>query len=151
MGKAVFRHVNIVARDWRSLAAFYSDVFGCEAVLPERDLSGPALEAATGLRGARLRGAHLRLPGCGGEGPTLEIFEYESAAQSAPAEVNEPGLAHIAFEVDDVAAASEEIVRRGGSTVGEMVELDVPGRGRITFVYARDPEGNIIELQSWDE
>ena len=151
MPKAVFSHVNIVARDWKALVAFYSDVFGCEIVPPERDLSGPELEAGTGVRDAHLRGAHLRLPGSGADGPTLEIFEYDSPSQASPAEVNAPGIAHIAFEVENVAAARDEVLRRGGSTVGEMVELTIPAGGEITFVYVRDPEGNIIELHSWDE
>jgi hypothetical protein len=29
--------------------------------------------------------------------------------------------------------------------------LDIPGAGRVTFVYLTDPEGNIIELQHWAE
>lgn len=149
MSGTVFRHVNIVARDWKRLAAFYTDVFGCEPVPPERDLSGPALEAATGVPGAHIRGTHLRLPGSGVNGPTLEVFQYEEEPPRGPSDVNAPGLAHIAFEVDDVGAVSEDVVRRGGSAVGEVVELEVPGRGVITFVYMRDPEGNIIELQSW--
>jgi len=36
--KAKYKHTNIVANDWRSLAKFYEDVFGCEFVPPERDL-----------------------------------------------------------------------------------------------------------------
>ena len=57
-----FGHVNVTSRDWRRLAAFYTVVFGCELVPPERDIRGPVLDAATGLTGAHLTGAHLRLP-----------------------------------------------------------------------------------------
>jgi hypothetical protein len=31
----------------------------------------------------------------------------------------------------------------------EVVTFDVPAAGTITWTYARDPEENIIELQSW--
>ena len=41
--------MNVTAHDWRRLAAFYTDVFGCEFVPPERDIRGADLEAATGL------------------------------------------------------------------------------------------------------
>ena len=34
---ARFGHVNVIARDWRRLADFYAEVFGCELVPPERD------------------------------------------------------------------------------------------------------------------
>ena len=60
---ARFGHVNVIARDWRSLATFYTEVFGCTFVPPERDISGPVLERGTGIPGAALTGAHLRLPG----------------------------------------------------------------------------------------
>jgi predicted enzyme related to lactoylglutathione lyase len=45
---ARFVHTNLVARDWRRLARFYEQVFGCTPVPPERDLSGQWLEDATG-------------------------------------------------------------------------------------------------------
>ena len=31
-----FVHVNLIARDWKLLSAFYQRVFNCEPVLPER-------------------------------------------------------------------------------------------------------------------
>ena len=61
--KAKFVHLNVIARDWKKLAAFYQDVFGCTIVPPERDLSGQWIEDCTGVPGAKIRGAHLRLPG----------------------------------------------------------------------------------------
>jgi len=37
---ARYVHTNLIAWDWKRLAAFYQDVFGCVPVPPERDLSG---------------------------------------------------------------------------------------------------------------
>lgn len=62
VGGARFGHVNVTSHDWRRLAAFYTDLFGCEFVPPERDMRSGDLDAATGLREAHLTGAHLRLP-----------------------------------------------------------------------------------------
>jgi predicted enzyme related to lactoylglutathione lyase len=149
MVEARFAHTNIVARDWRRLAAFYKDVFGCTPVPPERDLQGEWLDAATGLQGAHIQGVHLRLPGYGDGGPTLEIFQYNHPAERPGTAINRPGLAHIAFAVDDVEAALDALLEAGGSTIGELVSLHIPDAGTITFLYAADPEGNIIELQRW--
>lgn len=147
--QASFAHTNLVARDWRALASFYERVFGCEPLPPQRDLSGPLVDAATSLAGARIRGAHLRLPGFGDGGPTLEIFQY-SPEESAPhTAVNRPGFAHIAFRVESVTTAREEVLAAGGGEVGKVVSIPVAGAGVVTFVYVTDPEGNIIELQSW--
>ncbi len=144
-----YTHTSLVAADWRRLADFYTRVLGCEPLPPERDLSGSWLEAGTGVPEARIRGVHLLLPGHGKDGPTLEIFQYDQpAAGQAPA-VNRPGLAHLAFAVDDVATAREAVLAAGGREVGELVTADIPGRGSITFAYVTDPEGNILELQRW--
>jgi predicted enzyme related to lactoylglutathione lyase len=147
--RARYAHTNLVARDWRELAAFYETVFGCVPVPPERDFSGPSLEALTGLDNAGLRGMHLRLPGYGEGGPTLEIFEYRPQLESDRPAVNRFGFGHIAFQVDDVGAALQVVIANGGSVIGETVRLGVPGAGFVTAVYARDPEGNILELQRW--
>jgi predicted enzyme related to lactoylglutathione lyase len=147
--KARFVHVNLVAEDWKKLAQFYVDVFGCTRVPPERDLSGEWLDACTSVPGARVSGIHLRLPGYGDKGPTLEIFQYAQEKERAGIAINRPGIAHIAFAVDDVEAARKAVVEAGGGMVGDLVCAKIPGAGTITLVYATDPEGNILELQSW--
>ncbi len=63
--------------------------------------------------------------------------------------VNECGFAHIAFAVDDVDHALHAVIAAGGSTVGKIATTEVEGLGVLLVVYARDPEGNIIELQKW--
>ena len=148
--RATYRHTSIVAADWRALAAFYERVFGCTPVPPPRDLSGAWLERGTGVAGAHLSGVHLRLPGHGDDGPTLEVFGYDGTEPRPATAANREGLAHLAFSVDDVAAAAERVVAHGGGLVGEVTSAEVPGAGRLTFVYATDPEGNIVELQAWD-
>jgi len=144
-----YTHTNLIARDWRRLAAFYQQVFGCTPVPPERHLSGDWLEAATAISRAELHGQHLRLPGYGEAGPTLEIFQYTEMPSGSPPSVNRPGLAHLAFAVDDVDAVRAEVLAAGGGAVGEVVTTDIPQAGRITFAYVTDPEGNVIELQRW--
>jgi len=149
MIQARFGHVNIVARDWQLLAEFYERVFGCLPVPPERNYRGPVLEAGTGVAGAALRGVHLRLPGLGGDGPTLEIYQYEPSIEGAPGLANRPGFGHIAFVVPDVAAAREIVLAEGGGTVGETVTTETSDGRCVTWTYLADPEGNIVELQAW--
>jgi predicted enzyme related to lactoylglutathione lyase len=149
IASAKYVHTNLVARDWRALARFYREVFGCVPVPPERDYAGPDLAAGTGIPGARLRGVHLRLPGGGAEGPTLELFEYaEPAERGAPA-ANRPGFTHIAFSVADVAEARAHVLAHGGRGVGEVVTSALATGARVSWCYVADPEGNLIELQSW--
>lgn len=148
---AKYGHTNLIANDWRSLARFYQDLFGCVPVPPERDFKGADLERGTGIRGAELRGAHLRLPGHGPDGPTLEIFNYNVLKEKLEPAVNRPGFGHIAFMVDDVPSARETVVAAGGGRLGEIVTLTTAGGAKVTWVYVTDPEGNVIELQSWSK
>ncbi|WP_290758189.1 VOC family protein [Anaerostipes sp.] len=58
--------------------------------------------------------------------------------------LNKCGIAHPAFEVEDVEVALQLLLEKGGKQIGEVVKTAV-------FVYAADCEGNIIEMQSWSK
>jgi catechol 2,3-dioxygenase-like lactoylglutathione lyase family enzyme len=146
---ARFGHVNVTGADWRRLATFYEDVFGCELVPPERDITGEHLDRATGIAGAHLTGAHLRLPGHGPEGPTIEIFQYEAVEPARPPRVDRAGWGHVAFQVPDVPSALEAVVAAGGRAVGDVITTKTATGGQVTWCYATDPDGNIVELQAW--
>ena len=144
-----FGHVNVTSHDWRRLAAFYTDVFGCEFVPPERDIRGEQLDAATRLGEAHLTGAHFRLPGHGDAGPTIEIFSYDALESNPGTNVARAGWGHIAFQVPDVPAAVEAVQEAGGGRVGEVVTTRTADGRQVTWCYATDPDGNIVELQAW--
>lgn len=146
-----FAHTNIAAKDWKRLSDFYIQVFNCKKKLPERNLSGDWLDQATGLTNARLAGIHLLLPGHGTSGPTLEIFTYEDVCERKPVMVNCTGYTHIAFEVDDVETTLHHALNNGAKLLGKVTEKIIENVGALKFVYFRDPEGNIIEIQSWDK
>ena len=148
--KAKFVHVNIIASNWHKLAEFYIQVFGCEPVPPERNLSGEWLDKGTGISGAEIKGIHLRLPGYDNIGPTLEIFQYSKNKKRSNTSINREGIGHIAFQVDNIEEFKKVILEWGGILVGETVTLNVNGAGTISFLYLTDPEGNIIELQKWE-
>lgn len=144
-----FGHVNIVARDWRRLVTFYVEVFECELLQPERNLSGSTIEAGLGVAGAALQGVHLRLPGYGDIGPTLEIYEYQPLIDM-PANVRRSGFGHIAFAVDDIVAVRRQVLAAGGSAVCEIV-MTQAGTRHVSWCYVTDPEGNGVELQTWHD
>ena len=145
-----YAHTNLVARDWRKLADFYIQVFNCQPVPPQRDHHGEWFQRVTNIPGARLQGLHLRLPGYDQDGPTLEVFQFEQELPASLPALNQPGFAHIAFNVADIALMREKVLAAGGSDLGEVVRKEIPDAGRITLVYLRDPEGNIVELQTWE-
>ena len=144
-----YAHTNLIARDWKKLSQFYIDVFHCTPKLPERNLYGEWFDKLTGIKNSHIKGIHLLLPGFKENGLTLEIFQYEENIENHHKEINTEGYGHIAFAVSDVDQCLENVKKHGGSTVGEIVNGDVAGVGKLHAVYAKDPEGNIIEIQKW--
>ena len=142
-------HTNIIAKDFRKLIAFYKDVFQCKSIGETRDLRGEWLDKLTGIQNAHIVGEHLCLPGYEDDHPTLEIFSYDSM-ETATVAINKCGIAHLAFEVDDVEKTLQLLLQKGGKQIGEVVKAEYEDGRKATFVYATDCEGNIVELQSWD-
>ena len=143
-------HTNIISKDWKKLVDFYMKVFDCKPMPPERNLEGDWLEKGTRVKNAALKGMHLLLPGFEKNGPTLEIFQYsQNETKLIPSVANREGYGHIAFHVDNVEAMLEKMILFGGSKIGEVVHKEF-ARGTLIFTYAADPEGNLIELQTWE-
>jgi len=143
-----FAHVNIIAKDSAKLIAFYKSVFQCKSIGETRDLRGVWLDKMTGVPNAHIVGEHLCLPGHGADRLTLEIFSYDNM-EPGNHRINQCGIAHLAFEVDDVEQVLAEVLAAGGGQLGDVVKTEYADGRKAVFVYATDPEGNIIELQSW--
>jgi len=59
---AKYVHTNLVAEDWRRLARFYQEVFGCVVAGPERDYQGPTLESYCQMLWMRFLGGRIFYP-----------------------------------------------------------------------------------------
>ncbi|NIP72739.1 MAG: VOC family protein [Gammaproteobacteria bacterium] len=132
------------------MQAFYTEVFGCVPLREINHLTGTWIEEITSVAGAEIRYVHLRFPGFGADGPELELVQYLNPSRKFDITPDTYGFGHVSFGVADVHKALEAIVTAGGGRVGEVLTGDVPNRGRLTEVYATDPEGNIIELQCYN-
>jgi len=148
----VYTHTNINTPDWRKLSAFYEKVFDMVLVPPLRDLNGEWYHRATGMDNARVTGCHMRLPGYGENGPTIEFFTWDYPDGTPSTRINGGGMGHLAFAVDDVEAKVAELIAEGGSTYGEIIKNYYPTKDQtLTICYAKDPDGNCIEIQRWDD
>jgi len=73
----------------------------------------------------------------------IELLDYEpfTEEQGKTATRETPGLAHIAFEVDDVDKTVRELEAKG--VVFDIKPIDC---GTCTVAFFADPERNILEL-----
>jgi catechol 2,3-dioxygenase-like lactoylglutathione lyase family enzyme len=114
---------------------FYTELFGFEVQRRMEVPDRPAdrllrLEAPLGMTAVYLAK----------EGVVLELLHFDRPgnppARARP--VNEPGLTHMSFCVDDVEATAARAVSLGGQA---LPETDI---GAAMFI--RDPDGQLIEL-----
>jgi catechol 2,3-dioxygenase-like lactoylglutathione lyase family enzyme len=143
-------HSCIVVSDIEMMADFYSDVFQFERVSGLRRMSEPWLEKGTGLKGAAFEAIHLRLLSEGEDGPTLELITMKEPQPQAEPVMDRTGFMHLAFRIDDIEGTLQKVRAGGGSAIGEVAVAVIENVGSADFVFAKDPEGNILEIIKWN-
>jgi len=137
-------HVGLTVQDLDRSIEFFCTVFNC--TVHERGvISGAAVETLTGVAGAVIHTADLKLA----RGGMLELLEYQGPSRTVLIQHRfNAGHSHIAFTVDDVDAARTRALSAGALDCTVPVTLNEPGSSwdRVRVCYARDPDGRTIEL-----
>jgi len=137
-----FNHTSFTVESLDRAIRFFCDVLGFE--LLSRAPRGSALiRRMTALADADVEIAFVQ-----GPGHTIELVEYKAPAdrRHSTARLCDFGAAHIALDVDDVAAAVAAAEAHGFRMVGEIIVIDGgPNRGR-QVVYLRGPDGFVVEF-----
>lgn len=129
-------HVGLCVTDLERAKRFYCEVFGFEV---EREISPPDDATAKLLSLTPPLDMTASYLVC--DGFVLELLAFGADGQTQPFRartMNEPGLTHVSFSVDDVDATCRKVVEHGGKVV------DASNIGNAVFV--RDPDGQLIEL-----
>jgi catechol 2,3-dioxygenase-like lactoylglutathione lyase family enzyme len=133
---SVFNHVGHCVTDLERSQRFYVEVLGFTL---DRSLSVPDNPSAKLLRLTPPLGMTARY--LSRDGLVLELIHFERTGNPPARErvVNEPGLTHLSFSVDDVAATSSRVAEYGGTV---LEDTDLGGMA----IFVRDPDGQLIEL-----
>lgn len=137
-------HINLVARDAEALAAFYVNVMKCDVLREQETLSGEKVGRGNGLSNPEIRSIWLKFPQL--EWPFLEIHEHKVVHHRNQPRVNEPGFGHLAFQMEDIGIVLSKIIEAGGLQIGQVTDFGTP-ESPYLIAYARDPEGNVLELE----
>lgn len=134
-----FSHVGITVSNFNRAVRFYWDVFGCPLVgvadtPPERVRTFFGVDAP----GPTCKIGWIRVPG----GATLEIFEFQPQQPPQAGPWNRVGLTHISFNVRNTQKWYDYLVGKGVECVSRPERSP---RGH-TFFFARDMDGNLIEM-----
>lgn len=83
-------------------------------------------------------------------GPQIELFEFSGPDQHGPVNPSDFGWQHVAFAVDDIEQAIEQIEKFGGKRNADPTDLGGVEAGEGNkFCYCKTPWGSTIELISY--
>ncbi len=137
-------HVAINVADADRCIPFWKDVMGLEQIA-DFEMEGKFLDTVQGRSNMRYRIVKFVSP----EGFMLEVLESKNCAMPAPfrSVLQDTGLRHFAFEVDDVDAMYEHVRACGCETVSEPCTCE---DGSMRLFFVRDPEQNLVEIMQFD-
>ena len=143
-------HIGFTVPDLDQAVRFFVEVIGCEAFYDlgpfqsDGDWMTEHLNVHPRTVMKRLKFLRCR------NGSNFEIFEYQSPDQNTTQPRNsDVGGHHLAFYVDDMAAALDHLRRHGVRILGEPTLRESGPSGGQTWVYFLSPWGMQLELVSY--
>ena len=142
-----FSHVGITVRDFNTFVRFYWDVFGCPLVgvsdTPSDRVKSffgvdPSTTLGPGAPAPSCKIGWIRVPG----GAVLEIFEFQPQQPLVQGPWNRVGLTHFSLNVHNTQKWYDYLISKGVECVSKPEKSP---RGH-TFFFAKDCDGNLIEL-----
>lgn len=144
-----FGHVGIVVRDLDRMIEFYTRVLGL-SLKRTFVVDSEEFGRGVGIPGAKARGAHVT--DVAGQ-VELELLQFLSdPEEKLTSATNVLGYGHIAFVVNDLEGSRNELEHAGVEVFSEPVTMTTPwNMAGFRFLYFRDFEGNIVELNKLPE
>jgi lactoylglutathione lyase len=140
--ESTFSHFGLCVSDLARSARFYCDALGFEKA--ESHTIGSEFARLMDLPEVVLTSQFLR------KGTTsvelLGFAEPPPFGDTAPRAINQLGLTHLSFRVNDVEGTAARVAELGGSILeSSRTTIDLGGTS-LQFLYCTDPDGVRIEL-----
>jgi catechol 2,3-dioxygenase-like lactoylglutathione lyase family enzyme len=133
------QHIAISVSDMEEALKFYSGLLGLEVMMDMEMEGDPAIEAILGVKDLKMRYVLFT-----GNGAQLNLLEFKNPKGENVAKKLQPydhAIHHIAFAVDDVEAAYEELTAKGIEFISPPQDT-----GLAKACAMRAPDGVVIEL-----
>jgi catechol 2,3-dioxygenase-like lactoylglutathione lyase family enzyme len=133
------RHTGIVAKDLGASLHFYRNLLGFK-IRRQREELGTYIDNISGLQRVRLTTIKMAAP----DGQLIELLYYHTPiSERFPRHLQDVGVSHIAFTVEDLGSAYESLKSQGVPFIAPP-QTSPDGYAKVTFCMA--PEGTYIEL-----
>lgn len=146
MGKISFCHVGLTVSDMDRTIDFYRKYFGF--TVGERGVFSPEFIGDKPMLYRQERGAYsdfafLSSP----DGVVLELFRFVPSCKAEQPVWNRPGYHHICIKVESCREMYERMCADGLEELYYFRPDKMDAGGEHHWVFLRDPDGNMIELQ----
>ncbi|HWJ69083.1 MAG TPA: VOC family protein [Sphingobium sp.] len=148
-------HTHIITADIDRCIEFYTKILGFTLVAPVRDMpDNKLMQEMLGVPNAHFRQAMLNIPGGPSYGthvPMIEIWEITNSTPLDKTLVNNPaanlqGKGYNAYRVTDLNALVARLTAAGVKFVSKTIWNGTQGG-----IYAIDPDGQIVELDQYED
>ena len=138
-------HIGICVRDMDKSLVFYRDALGMNVLgdRPTDPTEGGRLHNYKHKRTAR---RWVSLSFGEGKSPTLTLTSHPGdQPDGEPILLDEVGISHISFGVEDVKGLAEELMAKGVELAGPL-EAFTNANGEINSIYVHDPDGIMVQF-----
>jgi len=133
------RHTGIVVDDLEASLNFYRDLLGFQ-IVKQMEESGDYMDNMLALRGVKVTTVKMAAP----DGQMIELLKFHTHLnEQKPRDINNVGITHIAFEIDDLSDEYKRL-KDEGILFNSPPQLSLDGCAKVAF--CRAPEGTFIEL-----
>lgn len=147
-GIFAINHIGLTVRDLDQMLAFYQGVCGFKVLGKQIIGSDMASSKLLGIKDVSFEKVVLQAPNM-----LFELTEFrplrDSAINKMPPEG--PGMTHTCFQSPSWDPGYDKFIKNGISPLSKGDHaIDLGGYG-VTYAYAHDPEGNMIEMEQLDQ
>jgi catechol 2,3-dioxygenase-like lactoylglutathione lyase family enzyme len=133
------RHTGIVVENLEASLNFYRDLLGFQ-IVKQMEESGDYMDNMLALRGVKVTTVKMAAP----DGQMIELLKFHTHLnEQKPRDINNVGITHIAFEIDDLSDEYKRL-KDEGILFNSPPQLSLDGCAKVAF--CRAPEGTFIEL-----
>lgn len=134
------RHTGIYVKDLEAMISFYKDLLGLRTAVRQRE-TGSYTDTIFNTKDVDIEVCKLSFE----EGAMLELIRYkgETSEPDLAGSLHGCGTMHIAVTVDNAREMHEKLKGKGCKTLSQPC---ISPDGRACVFFARDPEGNWLEL-----
>jgi catechol 2,3-dioxygenase-like lactoylglutathione lyase family enzyme len=147
-------HIALCVSDLDQSLVFYRDLLGMTVKLHQtqhmamRPGAGSAAMYDTPHDSRTVAYVYFDTPGI--DGPFLVLTSHPGdAVVGSPIKLDQIGISHISFVVDNLSAVADELIAKGVHMAGELSDFqDEQGHMRTFFVY--DPDRILVQFEQAD-